>query len=440
MTLGVQLYIDGTRVPDGTLGLPPTQFGDVYADDGLNVSWGRATTVDQPAPATCQFTLSAEFDSANADLFGDLVKIGRRLDVDAGASVRVFTGVISDVSMVVTDDMSGLLLNVTADDLLADLANRPAAATPWAKETVQTRFDHVLQAARLNTTYTIASDVAPIMVRKADADTAVAADLLADIAVSVDAVLWAIARPADDPYLRLESPALRAPLRRLAYVAPWVVIVDVSTAAGALPINPCVPDLAPIEFRQTMSDLTTGVAVTYYTPDPTDSTAPDIGTTTVVSDAAAESPARPWGARRMNVDSQLTNAADAQALGQRLVSRLSQPVWRLNNVSVDNRDVSDADMARLLNSPTRAGLPVTIQPLPPWAPPAASDRFAGYVEGGNLTSTRGVWAAELWLSLAQGYAGVSARYQDIPQTDTNWQYQDVDPSIRYSDLVGVAGP
>lgn len=440
MTPPISLYIDGVKVADGS---PDDPAGVPFAVDGLSVSWGRPTTVDQPDASSCSFELHSRTDYPDPDLFGTTITLGRRVDVDAGPGCRVFTGQITDVSMVVDDDPDTLILNVTADDLLADLNNRPAASSPWPVETVADRFAHIVNAARLNTPYTIATDLAGIMVKRIDADsgqTSMVATMLADIATSVDGVLWSTLDPAGNPALRLESPALRAPLRRLALVPPWVTIVDVAAAAGAMPIDPCVPDLDPIEFRQTMSDLVTGVAVTYYVPDPADP-ASDIGVTVTVVDPGVESPSRPWGSRRMTLDSQLTTLVDATAVAGKLIGRLSSPSWRLNNVTVDNGiepTVSDADMRTLLDMRSRCGLPITISPLPPWSPPD-SETFTGYLEGGEITSTGGIWACSLWLSLAQGYGGASARWVDLVDADT-WQWQDGDPELSWADLEGVAGP
>lgn len=443
MTPPIALYIGGVKVADGSPDDDPTA---PYAVDGLAVSWGRPTTVDQPDASTCSFTLHNRTDLPDPDLFGSTITLGRAVDVLAGDGVHVFLGQTTDVSMVADDDDPAglLLLNVTCDDLLSDLANRPAASTPFPKESVAARFEHIIGAARLDTPYTVASDLAGILVRKLDVDegsTSMVTDVLADIATSVDGVLWSTATVDGHPALQLESPAQRAPLRRLALVPPYVTIVDVSAAAGSLPVDPCVPDLEPIEFRQTMSDLVTGVSVTYYVPDPDDPTGPDLGVTITVVDPGAESPSKPWGTRRMTIDSQLTTAVDAQAVAGKLIGRLSSPSWRLNNLTVDNGSaptLSDADMVKILGMRTRTGLPITINPLPVWAPPD-SETFTGYLEGGEITSTAGVWSAALWVSLAQGYGGASARWLDLVDADT-WQWQDVDPDISWSDLSGVAGP
>jgi len=435
VTPPIRLFLDGVKVADGT----PGEADQVpFAIDGLTVSWGRPTTVDQPEPTTCSFTLQASTLWADPDLFATTVKIGRAVVLDAGrVDDAVFLGYITDVAMVTADDdPTKILLTVTCDDLLADLNQRPSTTVARPVESVGTRFGNLLGQARLNTPYLVDSDLTGIPARRIIVDepgSTMVTESLTNLATSVDGVLWSIGFYVEGdtsrlvPGLHLESPNLRAPLRRLAYVAPWVVIVDVSTAAGAFQLDPCVPDLAPIEWRQTMSDLVTGVSVTYYTADPTDSTR-DVGTTITVVEPGAESPSRPWGVRRMTIDSDLTSAADATDAATRILARLSTPSWRLNNITVDPATavVSDADMLKLITLRSRHGLPVTISPLPSWSPPSA-DLFSGYLEGGEISSIQGVWSTSLWLSAAQGYAGAAGRWIDIPdpRVASTWTYSTV---------------
>lgn len=441
MTLDVSLFIDGKRVADGSVTDPA---GMPYALDGLTVNWGRPTTVDQPAASTCSFTLEASTDWPDPDLFGSTITLGRQVDVLAGVNkAAVFTGQITDVAMVVADDdPTTLVLSVTCDDILADLANRTTSAAARPVETAAERVYRVLDAARTGTRCDVASDIGVMQVRRItadDAQKAMVTDTLANLATSVDGVLWSTVDAAGDAMLRLESPAQRAPLKRLELVPPWVLIVDVTAAAGAVPINPCIPVLAPIEYRQTMSDLVTGLAVTYYVPDPADTTK-DMAVTVTVVEPGAESPGRPWGVRRMELDTQLTSAVDAQWVAVRVLARLSAPGWRLNNLTVDAAappTLTDAQWHKVLDARTRNGLPVIIAPLPAWSPPA-SDTFTGYLEGGTFTTTGGLWSASLYVSLAQGY-GTSVRWLDLPDL-TTWQWQDFHSSISWSDLIGVGPP
>ena len=71
------LYVDGQRFADGS---PGDDLTDPVALSGLTVTWGRDTTVDQPAPSTCSFTVA---DRAGGRSFLDLLHTGLSVDVTA---------------------------------------------------------------------------------------------------------------------------------------------------------------------------------------------------------------------------------------------------------------------------------------------------------------------------------------------------------------------
>ena len=74
------LYVDGARFADGAPGDPgsaPTALS------GLGVAWGRDTTVDQPAPSTCTFTVKDEPGGAGVRSFLGRFHTGIEVDVTA---------------------------------------------------------------------------------------------------------------------------------------------------------------------------------------------------------------------------------------------------------------------------------------------------------------------------------------------------------------------
>ena len=75
------LWIDGVRYADGSAGEAPA---DPVALTGLSVTWGRDTTIDQPAPATCAFTV---LDLPGGDRFTGRLKVGARVQVRADAVI-----------------------------------------------------------------------------------------------------------------------------------------------------------------------------------------------------------------------------------------------------------------------------------------------------------------------------------------------------------------
>jgi hypothetical protein len=71
------VWIDGTRLADTGAELAA---GTPTVLSGVAVVWGRSTTVDQPGPATCSFTVS---DQPGGSGFLDVVTVGRRVDLFA---------------------------------------------------------------------------------------------------------------------------------------------------------------------------------------------------------------------------------------------------------------------------------------------------------------------------------------------------------------------
>ena len=75
------LWIDGVRYADGQ---PAEPDGEPVALTGLRVIWGRDTTLDQPAPASCAFTV---LDRPGGPRFTERLRIGSRVQVRADAVI-----------------------------------------------------------------------------------------------------------------------------------------------------------------------------------------------------------------------------------------------------------------------------------------------------------------------------------------------------------------
>lgn len=72
------VWIDGQRLADGSPGDPedaPTALS------GLSLTWGRATTVDQPEPSTCSVRLA---DAPGGQTFLGVLHVGSQIEVTAG--------------------------------------------------------------------------------------------------------------------------------------------------------------------------------------------------------------------------------------------------------------------------------------------------------------------------------------------------------------------
>jgi hypothetical protein len=75
------LFVDGVRYADGQ---PGELEADPVALTGLKVVWGRDTTIDQPSPASCSFTV---LDRPGEPRFTSRLSVGARVQVRADAVV-----------------------------------------------------------------------------------------------------------------------------------------------------------------------------------------------------------------------------------------------------------------------------------------------------------------------------------------------------------------
>jgi hypothetical protein len=82
MSTGItcDVYLDGQRMADGRPGDNPL---DPTALSGLQVQWGRSTTVDQPEPNTCTFNV---LDDPGGTSFLNTLRTGLRVDVFASGT------------------------------------------------------------------------------------------------------------------------------------------------------------------------------------------------------------------------------------------------------------------------------------------------------------------------------------------------------------------
>lgn len=92
--VGCRVLIDGQVLDDGCLDWahPPTPVipEGVVASEGLVVAWGRSTTVDQPSPSTCTFTV---IDEPGGSTVLETVTLGAQVDVYADAYISGGSGV-----------------------------------------------------------------------------------------------------------------------------------------------------------------------------------------------------------------------------------------------------------------------------------------------------------------------------------------------------------
>ena len=432
MNVGCEIYVDGTLLADGRTG----ERRAPVAVSGLAVKWGRATTVDQPAPSTCTVELlDRQAGSVRAQ---DLVFLGSLLVVWAVADTDrrvVFAGRVTDLDLDYPGG-DGAVLAVIAADLLADLANRYVGAEPWAQETLSARAGRILGAVSSGGGSRVEVDPRPaaLSVSRMDVDRQAAANLLRELAQSGGAVLWVVAGADGVPYLHIEDPSRRPGLWVLDQ-GPDGLWRPYPSAAAGRPLDACTITRDSVTWQRATADLVTRVTVRWMDQTTTpDTTERSVG----VVDPAPEVR---FGARGLSVGTILTTAADATAAANLLIATHKETqAWRADGLEWDLAATATptpemlALAVDLLDNQTRYGLSVALAPLPDWTPAGAEGGM--YVDGGAYRFAGGRWILSLVTTSAVG-SGDSITYVQTPRSI---RYQDVAPEVSYLDLIGVAAP
>jgi hypothetical protein len=353
--------------------------------------------------------------------------------------VAVFSGRVTDLDAGWDTAAGAVVSSVVAADFTADLAQRDVSAPPWYVETVATRFDHILYGANVHAAvrYTIAPSLANWLVTYMDVDRQQCWPLLADLATSVDGVLWSATHRTTGPYLWLADPRTQSALYVL-YVGDDGLVHVGSTAAAnnAIELDACDVLLDPVVWKQAVSDVVTRVAVSWQeqaVDDQGEPTTPTERTDTLI-DAALE--AR-LGTRRAAVSTVLVSEADAAGIAQLILGRLHLASWRVGGLTWNTDDGMDPDQAGraldLLDGTRRLGAALLLTNLPPWSPNGGGT-LPLLLQGGTYTFDVGWWTLHLVTSSAAAQ-GSSLPWADV---DSSYSWDDVGGDVAWSDLVGVA--
>jgi hypothetical protein len=353
-------------------------------------------------------------------------------------TVLVFSGRVASLAAGWDDGPDCPTVAVACVDFTADLQNRDVGDEPWAVETMASRFNRVLDLAGMDVTAEIADSVAGILVTWVDVDNQAATGLLADLASSVDAVMWSATHQVSGPYLEVEDPAQRPSLYFLELVDGVVVIVrNPDDVAAALDLSACDLLRDDVTWTQDTQDVITRAAVTWQEQGVDDEGQPATTEHTVTlinTELEAQ-----LGSRRLSLTTQLQAEDDATDVAQKLLARTSVSDWRATGLVIDDAeldDPDDEDVARvltLLDGTQRNGLPMRIVDLPAWTP--AGDTVPVYLEGGTYSFDDGAWVLDLTVSNATAQ-GQSVAWDELPD-DPAWSWDDFDPDITWDDLRGV---
>jgi hypothetical protein len=352
------------------------------------------------------------------------------------SQVLVFAGRITDLVAVYDDAPQAPVIRATCADFTADLDNIDVGDEPWLVEPLATRFTRILSLTGLPITATIDASVASTLVTWRDTDRQPATGLLAELATSVDAVMWSAVHQVSGAYLDVEDPSNRPPARTL--VLSGGVIVTVPSTAG-LELSACDVLRDPVTWREDVGDVSTRVAVGWKFQTTADgSPATEDRTYTIIdTDREGYGPGK-FGTRRYGITTQLQAEADAAAVARRILDR-TVIGWRMSGLSVDETlsgsDIEpDQEVTRLLtllDGTSRNGLLLRITDLPAWAPPGALASV--YLEGGTYVYDDGRWQLDLAVSSALQLSD-SAQWDQLTPA---WTWNQFDPAITWDGLNGV---
>jgi hypothetical protein len=400
--------------------------------------WGIRVEWFPTGPSWDEWDAAQAWDAVDVavtwDTLSELTLDNAQLTAPAAGVIRtaqLFRGRVTDLDASWDVGAGVTVVEVTAADLLADLANRSVGAEPWPAETLTARWARIGAALSVPVTSSIPAAAGAVTVTRRDVDNQPAAALYQELAKSVDGQVLPVSHIGTGVVLELDVMADRPALYRLALVGGVVVIVDAVTAA-AVPVSACLVDLEPVHWSQNVADLATAVAVGWN--DQT--TAPQ--TTGRTATATETSLDRLIGAHRVAVATQLTTTGDAGALAAAILARLSRRGWTVTGL---HWQLSDAPLnapqldaaLRMLDATSRVSLPISLTDLPDWSP-VPRGPVSLYLEGGTYRSVDGGWTLDLTTSSAAATGASDVRWDDL---DAAWTWDQFDQSVRWDDLNGV---
>jgi hypothetical protein len=355
----------------------------------------------------------------------------------AARSGFVFTGRITDLDASWDDDAGGTVVNVIAQDVTAELANRFIGKNNWPTESLSARFARILAEAGRPVSAKIDAAIQKLTIAKREGGRQDSLSLLQELAVSAGAVLWTSTHALDGDWLQLSDinsrPALLA-LKLNEHGSMVVIGWSDKLLDNGVVLDACHVLLEPVHWQQATYDDSTRLSVDWVNQKVNP---PEVETYEIIDkELEAQS-----GSRSVSISTVLTNETEAQKLGNETLARLSNPGWRVTSLTIDLSIEESLDskflsvVMQILDGYTRLDLPLLLTNLPGWVPVSAANEMPLFLEGSRLTNRDGTWVLELITSNARGQ-GESARWHDLPAS-TKWEWRDFDPDIDWIDLSGV---
>lgn len=335
-------------------------------------------------------------------------------------------------------------LDVTASDAGAELSNATISDSAWVKQSLSARVDRIETLAAKSVVVDPSLGDFQLTYRD-DINAQAVLPLLQDLAQSVGGVMWVATHATSGPYLWMEDPQSRVPLRRFSIDAVTNTVTIGGNSRDVSIISASDMLLDPVQWTQDVQQVTTSVDVTWQqqSVDSDGTPVADAQTVTVTDDAAKVI----YGLRKMSVDTELTTEADATELANRLLSQARNTGWVVDGLTIDSQliqqDLDELDYSTrltalmdLLDGTRRLGRGMILIDLPAWTPSGTSASV--YLEGGQYSLNHGTWTLQLLASPAtSGGQAMSATFDDF--ADVEVTVADFG-TIRITDAYGVAGP
>lgn len=356
----------------------------------------------------------------------------------AGRAGAVFSGRITDLVAGYDETIGATMVDVTAQDDTAELANRYAGAEVWPQESLLARFNRIVAAAaQPGLTGTVASTVRTKSTTWRDISEQPALSLLQELATSIGGVLWSATSLTTGAYLELEDVNARPALQTLTRGADLVVRIVPAVPARGVTIDACDIELAPVRWRQDATDDSTRVTATWLEQLVVDGVTRPTSRTVVAVNPTQETNT---GRREVGVSTVFTSSANATTTAEALLGRLTAGGWRVSGLSWDASVTDQLDgahiaaMMQILDGTTRLGLPIMLTGVPDWSPVPAESSVPLFLEGSTLTNTDGAWTLDLVVSSAAGQGAGRLPWDSL---DATWQWDQFDPAITWDSLRGV---
>jgi hypothetical protein len=354
--------------------------------DDVTIRQGRDDTGSQPEAASATVNVSCDSDVTP---WPGTVDVGTRVEVTtslAGVTHTRFAGTVSDLSLgwesAGEDTPDRVVAQLVAVGPLADLGRRTVGDVPWPQQLDGARVALILANAGVTLDPEF-SDPGTVQILARDVDSQTALDLAQEVASDAGGVLWATTageiRYADAVHRRGLTPSLTLDACDVLVTPTW---------------------------RRTTEGMVNAVSIGY-------GVAPDGGDVPRYVAERADSIAR-WGEFGLTSTTQLAAAADAEALGNLLLTQNHDPVWVLGSLPVAVADLPSVETATLLGLEMHDLIAITGLPSAGTVPTSTSL----WVEGWTETLAWGVHDLELVVS---GYCRTSPppRWNDV-NPSTTW--------------------